>query len=89
MAGGWRFADWWEDDTRKAKKVYVPESGGWIYEYRDPNGMYGHLFVPDITAWSGAIGAAFSRAQHADDPVRIVPNLDAITYLKQPIPKGT
>lgn len=81
----WRLPDWLRDDTGVVRKVYLPESGGWLYQYRDPNGMFSHVFVPDVNAWASAIGFAVA---HAKDPVRVMPLLDAVTHVKQAIPKG-
>jgi hypothetical protein len=79
----WQWAPWSADRSNTVSRVWLPEAGGWLYRFRNPEGLYTSTFVPELSVWV----AAFNAPPNA--PVAVFSNLSAATTIKQPIPTAT
>lgn len=80
----WRLPFWDGDRLGQVVRTEVPEAGGWIYRYRDGNGMFSHMFVPNLQTWIGAIAQAVSPKPRI---VAVASDFAAATHKKQPVPQ--
>lgn len=79
----WRLPVWDSDHNGQAARTEIPAAGGWIYRYRDGNGMFSHVFVPSLQVWVDAIAQAMSGKPRV---VAVASNFAAATHKKQPVP---
>lgn len=82
----WLFPDWDPEIQHRAQRTWIPEAGGWLYQLRDFNNAFSGTFVPDLTTWANAIGAAVVTAEEKAVPVAIGFDLTRVRRVKQPIP---
>jgi hypothetical protein len=76
----WQWSDWSPDRSNQVARVWLPEAGGWLYRFHNPEGLYSSTFVPDLVTWANAINPP------PNAPVAVFSNLAAATTIKQPIP---
>lgn len=80
----WQWQPWLRDTTGLVERVQLPEAGGWLYRFRNPDGLNTSTFVPNLSLWAAAIAAAIHAP--VTTPVAVFSNLTAATTIKQPIP---
>ena len=61
----WKLPDWEHNDDGRARRIWDPDSGGWILMFRDSNGAFSAAWKPDGATWANAIGAAVAKAKAA------------------------
>jgi hypothetical protein len=80
----WQWQPWHPDTTRLVERVELPEAGGWLYRFRNPDGLNTSTFVPNLSLWAAAIAAAIHAP--VTTPVSVFSNLAAAKTIKQSIP---
>lgn len=80
----WLWPDWHPDRSGIAKKVEIPEAGGWMYQFRAGDGVWTNVFVPNLAAWADAIAAVVAKGGKA--AVSLDLDLDHVSHTKQARP---
>lgn len=83
----WRYRGWDQDETNAARRSFDADTGGWFYQFRDPNGAFSHVWAPSLDIWANAIGQGVVNAQAARVPVEIALDVARVRHAKQPRPE--
>lgn len=78
----WFWPDWHQDRSGVARRVEIPEAGGWMYQFRSGDAAYNHVFVPNMTTWANAIAAALDQNR----PVSVALDIAHVTKTEQDVP---
>lgn len=78
----WLWPDWHSDRSGSARRVEIPEAGGWMYQFRGGDAIYSHVFVPDMAKWTIAIATAVN----SDKPIAVILDFAHVTKTHQRVP---